>query len=128
MKPALVVQAALTLICLHATACGQTQLQESDRAVIAFDFQIQKFTESARSNGIELVELLEIKLPGLLREHTLSEIERIDGSFNLPSELSHVTGLTPGQDLPGDGFVHIDLLPLMQQSVLLTFWSSSTLR
>ena len=68
MKPALVVQAALTLICLHATACGQTQLQESDRAVIAFDFQIQKFTESARSNGIELVELLEIKLPGLLSD------------------------------------------------------------
>ena len=104
---------ALTVVslCLTATSvfAQQSPLETKDKAVVQFDINFDKITQSDLGKQLDLAGKMK-NVPGVKTDGIdPSSISRLSGALSLPDNIEAFQGLGPGADLPIEMFSQVQI-------------------
>lgn len=104
---------ALTVVALCLTTTSvfaqQSPLETKDKAVVQFDINFNKITQSALGKQLDLAGKMK-DIPGVKTEDIdPSSISRLSGALSLPDNIAAFQGLGPGADLPMQLFSQMEI-------------------
>ena len=108
---------ALTVVALCLTATSvfaqQSPLETKDKAVVQFDINFDKITQSDLGKQLDLAGKMK-NVPGVKTDDIdPSSISRLSGALSLPDNIEAFQGLGPGADLPIEMFFQVQILSLI---------------
>ena len=98
-------------LCLTATAAyaQQSPLETKDKAVIEFDINLEKITQSELGKQLGLAEKMQ-GIPGIKAdEMDPSSVSRLFGALSLPDNIAAFEGMGPGSALPMELFSQVEI-------------------